>query len=448
MGINVRIRDGLCPDPSTGEGGATEGDIRGSFSDIIDVIGVKDLAGGHCLVTQNSPAALSVLVSPGIVYIPNADYDELDSNQVRFWEAIVTVSTAVTITANTSGSARVDLVCAKMDTAVTPDEHASNIATLVAVAGTPGAGTPATPDNHYVLATVAVANGASTIVNADITSTRVQSKIDFDFLPKATGAEINTGTEDAKIVTPKSIADSYLGGATSNIQTQINVRADENGWTNPYQTWTRESDNSFSEPIDATLKYQKGDKIRYKQGAGYKYQYVISIGAYSGGKTIITTTGGSDYIFTSGTAITDNYYSHQENPIGFPAYFNFIPTWTGITLGNSTLNIGKFSLIGNIINYEVSLTIGSTGSVTGAIVAGLPVTITNSSDNGFIGKARLFSTGVGQWIGFLTPSSGKVKILSFYIDANTYPRNVDSSSTIPFTWKSTDIITFFGSGTW
>jgi len=215
--INVRVRDGMCPDPTTGDGGATEGDIRGSFSDIIDVVGVKDLAGGHCAVTQNSPAALSVLVAPGVVYIPNADYDELDSNQVRFWEAIVTVSTAVTITANTSGSTRIDLICAKMDTAVTPDEHASNIATLVAVAGTPGDGIPATPDNHYVLATVAVANGASTIVNADITSTRVQSKIDFDFLPKATGAEINTGTEDAKIVTPKAIADSYLSNGYNSL---------------------------------------------------------------------------------------------------------------------------------------------------------------------------------------------------------------------------------------
>ena len=210
MAINIRIRDGLCPDPSTGDGGATEGDIRGAISDIIDTVGVKDLAGGHCLVTENSPAAMSVLVAPGVVYIPNADYDELDSNQVKFWEAVITVSTAVAISANTSGSTRIDLICVKMDTAVTPDEHASNIATLVAVAGTPGAGAPATPDNHYVLATVAVANGASTIVNADITSTRVQSKIDFDFLPKATGAEINTGTEDAKIVTPKAIADSTL----------------------------------------------------------------------------------------------------------------------------------------------------------------------------------------------------------------------------------------------
>jgi len=185
MTINIRIRDGLCPDPSTGDGGATEGDIRGAISDIIDTVGVKDLAGGHCLVTENSPAAMSVLVAPGVVYIPNANYDELDSNTVKFWEAIITVSTAVTITANTSGSTRIDLICVKMDTTVTPDEHASNIATLVAVAGTPGAGVPATPDNYAKLAEVEVASGASTIVNANITSTRVQSKIDSDYIPLA-----------------------------------------------------------------------------------------------------------------------------------------------------------------------------------------------------------------------------------------------------------------------
>ena len=162
MTINIRIRDGMCPDPTTGEGGATEGDIRGSFSDIIDVVGVKDLAGGHCAVTQNSPAALSVLVAPGIVYIPNADYNELDSNEPKFYEAIIDAEAEVAIGENTSGSTRIDLICVKIDKTITPDKHASNIATLVAVAGTPGAGAPTLPDNHAKLAEVEVANGAAT----------------------------------------------------------------------------------------------------------------------------------------------------------------------------------------------------------------------------------------------------------------------------------------------
>ena len=181
MGINVRIRDGMCPDPTTGDGGATEGDIRGSFSDIIDTIGVVDLANGHCLVTENSPAGLSVLVAPGIVYVSNADYDELDSNEPKFYEAIINAEGEVAITANTSGSTRIDLICVKVDKTITPDEHASNITTLVAVAGTPGAGAPTLPDNHAKLAEIEVADSAATIVTADITDSRVQSNIKSEF---------------------------------------------------------------------------------------------------------------------------------------------------------------------------------------------------------------------------------------------------------------------------
>lgn len=40
---------------------------------------------------------------------------------------------------------------------------------------------------------------------------------------KASGAVVNTGTSDLTIVTPKALADSYLGGATSNLQTQISA---------------------------------------------------------------------------------------------------------------------------------------------------------------------------------------------------------------------------------
>ena len=229
MSIDIRIRDGLCPDPSTGEGGATEGDIRGSFSDIIDTVGVKDLSGGHALVTQNSPAAMSVLVAPGVVYIPNADYDELDSNQVKFWEAVITVSTAVAITANTSGSTRIDLICVKMDTTVTPDEHASNIATLVAVAGTPGAGVPATPDNYAKLAEVSVANGAATIVTADITDSRVQSKFSGKYLGMTTKGDLIVASADD---TPTRLAvgsDGYVPRANSGATNGIE-------WTPPYNS--------------------------------------------------------------------------------------------------------------------------------------------------------------------------------------------------------------------
>ena len=96
----------------------------------------------------------------------------------------------------------------------------------------------------------------------------------------------------ADMVTGGSVIDddTFATASATTLATSESIKAYvDSGWSNANQTWTREGDNSFSEPIDATLKYQKGDKIRYKQGGGWKYQYIISVGAYSGGKTIIST---------------------------------------------------------------------------------------------------------------------------------------------------------------
>lgn len=391
MGINIRIRDGMCPDPTTGDGGATEGDIRGSFSDIIDTIGVKDLAGGHALVTQNSPAALSVLVAPGVVYIPNADYNELDSNQVKFWEAVITASTAVAITANTSGSTRIDLICVKMDTAVTPDEHASNIATLVAVAGTPGAGVPATPDNYAKLAEIEVANGASTIVNADITDSRVQSTINSDYITiEVTPTSITTFTGKTfddelrlkQIVKPTNPASGYnkiyvksddkvYKLTSAGVESEIGA-SNVDGWTPANETWTYASATTITVPTGAASKYSKGDKIKLTQTT-VKYFYIVGVA-----DTVLTITGGSSYTLTSET-ISANYYSHQASPVGFPSYFNYTPTIT--TTGGSVTtsqNAFRFYILGSIVYIPQGSFSFSASSGTGAVLITLPVTSANT----------------------------------------------------------------------
>ena len=157
--------------------------------------------------------------------------------------------------------------------------------------------------------------------------------------------------------------DTFATASATTLATSESIKAYvDSGWSNANQTWTREGDNSFSEPIDATLKYQKGDKIRYKQGGGWKYQYIIGVGAYSGGKTIMTTTGGSDFKFDSGTAITDNYYSKVENPQGFPHHFAFTPTTHAFTIGNGTLAF-SFTINGKECHVQGIFTLGSTSAV-------------------------------------------------------------------------------------
>lgn len=184
MAVNVRIRNGMEPD--MGSGGASEGDIRGVATDIIAGEGVVDLLGGHLLVHESVSPDMNVIVDAGVGYIPNASFDELDSDQVRFWEAVVsgtTGSRTVAIASNSSGSTRIDLICLKLDPGTVPDSTASNVASLIRVAGTPGASQPATPSNHLLLAVVTVVNGASSIANAAIADSRTQIRFSQQLLP-------------------------------------------------------------------------------------------------------------------------------------------------------------------------------------------------------------------------------------------------------------------------
>lgn len=194
MSVNVRIRNGMEPDEYGG--GATEGDIRGSTTDIIDVAGVVDYDGGHLLVHESVSPDMNVIVDEGVGYIPNDSFDEFDSDSIKFWEAVVSGSTGsrtLAISSNSSGQTRIDLVCLMINPATTPDTEASNIAELVVVEGTPGAGAPALPAYHLLLATVTVLNGAVAIPNAKIADGRVQIQIKKTLLGLA-GFYVNADT--------------------------------------------------------------------------------------------------------------------------------------------------------------------------------------------------------------------------------------------------------------
>lgn len=102
------------------------------------------------------------------------------------------------------------------------------------------------------------------------------------------------------------------------------------GWLPPYffdQTpWAYASTTTITVPTDATTFYDVGDKVRLKQGGGYKYFYVSAVGA-----TTLTVYGGSDYTVAN-AAITDVEVSKDENPLGFPGAFNWAPTYTGFAV--------------------------------------------------------------------------------------------------------------------
>jgi len=259
MSLITTIIDGIAPNPSSGLGGANEGHIQGFQDDIITGVagGVADKAGGQCLVTQNSPLGMNVLVADGVVYIPNADYIANLATATKYYRVVMKAEDPVTIPSNTSGSDCQHGLDVVVDKVTVPNEYASNIATLVITLGTPGAGAPAVPDNGYRLAEVEVVDGATQIANASITDSRTQIAINdvvlstnvvtktatqtlsqktltspvintsFSGTAKATASEVATGTDDTKIVTPKGIKDAGIVAITKGAGSDITTGTDD-----------------------------------------------------------------------------------------------------------------------------------------------------------------------------------------------------------------------------
>lgn len=147
-------------------------------SRLVSVSGVFDVAGNQFLVEQSDTPAMSVDVRQGYAFIAKSNL------QMVYPVWLKTEDAQVAITSNSSGNSRIDSIVLYIDLGASANPTISNVAKLIAVAGTP-AGSPTAPDStaiqaaigasnpYLVLANVTVASGATTIVNANISDQRV-----------------------------------------------------------------------------------------------------------------------------------------------------------------------------------------------------------------------------------------------------------------------------------
>lgn len=147
------------------------------------------------------------ITTGGIAYVENSNYAANGTNP-KYWLTRFSGATeTLEFDANASGSTRIDLICVKVDTAGTALADGTGIASLVVVKGTAGAGVPATPDDHLALYQVTIANGATVVEDVNVEDVREESYLLY--VP-ATGAEIITGTEAYKLITPEALAAADL----------------------------------------------------------------------------------------------------------------------------------------------------------------------------------------------------------------------------------------------
>ncbi len=180
---------------------------------------------------------------------------------------------------------------------------------------------------------------------------------------KATGAEIDTGTEDAKIVTPKAIADSKV------------LRSNEVwDWWQELTALTRVSDTTATLSGNWTDRLQKGDKLWWLSNGSSRWNYIIGV-SYSAPNTTITITTGfvsaaNDMRFESGHTITEPKFSKAENPQGFPGSFTWTPVYScsgSMTFTDVTTGTKKFSMSGNKVFWDLDVQ-GTTGETASNII--------------------------------------------------------------------------------
>jgi hypothetical protein len=98
------------------------------------------------------------------------------------------------------------------------------------------------------------------------------------------------------------------------------------GWLTCAETWTRTGNHTFTVSGDMTAKYRKGAKVRYRDGGSDEYG-VIGNSTHSSGTTTVTLITTTDYAMAAAT-ITDRYISYTAAPAGFPASFNYAPSYS------------------------------------------------------------------------------------------------------------------------
>ena len=187
-----------------------------------------------------------------------------------------------------------------------------------------------------------------TIVSASLANVSSASYIVFSSSSSLSNEKVLTAGSNISIESSASVV--YVHN------TSIVPAAD--GWTSANATWTYVSASAISLASASSILI-KGDKLKYTASGSTIYQYVTGFGSGS----VALVTGGTDYPVPN-AVITNNYYSHQSSPMGFPNLFNYTPVGTNIW-GTGLAYTGEFSLNGRTVYVKVKVTGTSASSTLG-----------------------------------------------------------------------------------
>jgi len=229
---------------------------------------------------------------------------------------------------------------------------------------------------------------------------------------KATGAEINTGTEDAKIVTPKAIADSWINNGYNSLSRQAIINGNFDVWQRGTSFSITDSTDIFSS--DRFLEYHR---------------------AGSGG-TLPTLTRTRESL-TAGDLYNSFYYSRLTTngagtTLGTNALANIkqrIEFGTRLLCGDGKKVTLSFWARSSIANKKLGVSLNQTYGTGGSPSASETISGTNwTLTSTWTKYTYTFTTNtlVGKTFG--TANNDYLEIYFFYMWADQYKANVGAAS--------------------
>lgn len=127
-----------------------------------------------------------------------------------------------------------------------------------------------------------------------------------------------------------------------------------------------------------------------------------------------------------------------QKPIFSTRWLTWVPTWTGLTIGNGTQSC-SYKITDEALKYQLAMVWGSTTSISATVSHTLPFS-RSSSLIWQAGTVRLVDSGTITYAGITTFLDAKSANITAQKADATYLSQTALSSTIPHTWATSDEI--------
>lgn len=158
------------------------------------------------------------------------------------------------------------------------------------------------------------------------------------------------------------------------------------------------------------------------------------------GRFAATLSASASYNWSVPTYTTKNL---KQRPTEESRLLTYTPTFTNLTVGNGTLTT-KYMMDQAYFYIELDLVWGSTTSISGAVSFTLPYTNASAGQAHPIGLASLVDNGTGTTEGTFEYNTTTTARIRAKLASGTYVAPTALSSTVPFTWTTSDEISVSG----